>query len=164
MAHKSCEGVCVRVHGGLRKRRRRIDALPVLVDNMGIPFRVELGPLRHVVLAAVLPRTEPKQNKVNVMRAGLRENTVDLRVVELTLLGLKLLPVNGNFECIGMQILNCGPHFWKRRRPVARVVGLRTQHQKWRTIDHQSIAAVLLNDTRDRVHLHLCLHEWPDNG
>jgi len=50
-----------------------------------------------------------------------------------------------------MQILDRGPHFWKRRRPVAGVVGLRAKHQKWRAIDHQGIPAVLLNDTRDGV-------------
>jgi hypothetical protein len=30
------------------------------------------------VLAAVFPRAEPKQDKVNVVRAGLGENGVDL--------------------------------------------------------------------------------------
>jgi len=71
------------------------------------------------MLAAVLPCTEPKQNKVNAMRAGLRENTVDLRVVELTLLGLELLPVNGNLQCIGsvagqsLELLACAPSIRK---------------------------------------------------
>jgi hypothetical protein len=153
--HESSESAYVRFQGGPRKRRGRVHSFPILVDYVSVLFRIELHPLGHVVLAAVLPCAKPEQNKVNAMRAGLRENTVDLRVVELTLSGLELFPVDRDFECIGMQILDRGPHFWKHCRPVARVVGLRTKHQKWRTIDHQGIAAILVNDTRDWVFIHL---------
>ena len=109
------------------------------------------------MLTAVFPRAKPKQNQVNAMRAGLRENTVDLRVVELTLPGLELLPIDGNLQCIGVQVFNGGPHFWKCRRPVAGVVGLRAKHQKGRTVDHQGIASILLNNAWDRVLVHLCV-------
>ena len=159
MPHESSESAYVRVQRRLCKRRGRVNSFPVLVDNVGIPLGVELHPLRHVMLTAVLPCAKPKQNKVNATCAGLRKNTVDLRVVELTLLGLELLPVNGNLQCIGVQVFNRRPHFWKRCRPVAGVVGLRAKHQKGRTVDHQSIASVLLNDAWDRVLLHLCVRD-----
>ncbi len=149
--HEGGEGALVRFEGCRGKRGRRVNQLSALIGHMGIALGIELHPFGHIVLAAVLPGAEPEQNQVNVVLAGLGEDGVHRRVIELPLLGLELLPVDRRFERVGMEVFDGGPHLGERGRPVAGVVRLRAQHQKRRAVHQQCIASILLDQAGYRA-------------
>src|SRR5450759_2676946 len=77
---------------------------PFLSVRCGYLSGASFHPLRHVVLAAVLPGGEPKQNQANAMLASLGEERVDHGVVVLPLPGFKLLPVDRDFHRVDVEV------------------------------------------------------------
>ena len=132
-----------------RERRRRVRQIAVLVHHMRITLGVELHPLWHVVLAAVLPRPKPQNHQPHVMLAGLGQKQVDDAIVVLTLLRLKLLPVDRRFHGIDVEELHRRPDLGQRGRPGAGVMHLRAQHQVGSAVHEKGVAPVFLHDLRN---------------
>jgi len=135
VTHESGKSLGVGVERGSGEGRRRIERAAVLVDHARIAFGVQLHPLRHIVRVAVLPGAEPKQDQAQPVGASLSEQSVDDAVIELPLLGLDLLPVDRDLDCVGVQELHGRPNSWEHGGPTARVVHLRAQDEVGRAID-----------------------------
>src|SRR5256885_168829 len=95
---------------------------------------------------AVLPGAEPQQNEMYFVLARLRQQSVHHRVVEMSLLGFELLPVDGDLKRVGVQRFNRRPHLAQRCGPRAGVVGLRAEDQVGCAVYEECVAAVLLDD------------------
>jgi hypothetical protein len=63
------------------------------------------------VLAAVLPGGEPEQYQAHVVLASRGQKPVDRRKIEISRLLFDLIPVNGYFNRVGVQILHVVPVF-----------------------------------------------------
>ena len=78
-----------------------------------------LHPFGHIVVAAVLPGGEPEEDEPCIVGSGLLEQGIDKREIELVLLRLDLLPIDGYFQGIGMEVIYGLPEVWEHGRPGA---------------------------------------------
>src|SRR6266566_2325086 len=72
--------------------------------------------------APVLPGAEPKQNQMNMMLAGLRQQRVQHAVIKVVGLRFELLPINRHLDCVGVDELDRRPDFWQPSRLRNRIV------------------------------------------
>ncbi len=100
--HERGERMDIGVKRSLSERRWRIHRAAVFAGDVLVLLRIPLHPLRRVMLAAVLIESEPEQNQVNMMLAGLCEQRVCHGVVELPWLRLELFPVDRHLDRIGV--------------------------------------------------------------
>ena len=155
MSHESGEGRLVRFQRGGRKGRRRVHRLSVLVHHVRVTVGSQLHPLRHIVLASVLPGSEPEQHQAQVMLASLFQHGINCRVVVLALPRFKLLPVDRHLDRIDVEVFHGGPHLWKHVQPGAGVMHLGAQHQIRSVVHEEGEASVLFHDARNWALLNL---------
>ena len=124
MPHHRREYLRVGFHRCLSVRRRRIDRLSIAADDVGILSGIVLHPLGHVVVASVLPGAEPQQHQMHLVLPPFLEQRVNQRKIEHPRLRLDLLPVNRNFDGVGVQRLYRRPHLRQHARPGAGVMHL----------------------------------------
>src|SRR5208283_2150888 len=156
--HQRRKRALVRLQRRGCKRRRRVHSLPVPVHVMRIARGVHLHPVRHKVLAAVLPRGKPQRNHMYLVLARLRQDHVHHCEVVLSRLRLHLVPVHRDLHRVHVVVLQRRPQQRQPSRPRAGVPCLRRQHQIGSIVHHQRIPPVLLHQPRDGTRFHLRLH------
>ena len=72
---------------------------------------------------------------MELMGASALDDLVYVRVIEVSLSGFKLLPVDGSFHGIGMQGSHRLPDLRQFGWPAAGIVNLAAQNQKGATLD-----------------------------
>src|SRR5947207_2197814 len=78
---------------------------------------------------SVFPSSEPEENHVQIVRARTIYDRVNVFPIEFSGLRLHLLPINGSFNSVRVQLSQGLPHRRQLRRPCARVVNLAPEHQ-----------------------------------
>ncbi len=86
---------------------------------------------------------------MNFMFAGLGQKRIDHGIIESSLLGFQLFPINGDFDRIDVQEIHRGPNFGQNGGPSAGIVHLRAQDQIRRAVDDEGVSTVLLDDVRN---------------
>ena len=87
---------------------------------------------------------------------GAREKLIHDRVVELARLRLELLPIDRDFEGVGLGRLDGRPDPGQHRRPGAGIVALRAEDQERRAVHDQRVTSVFTHQMRQEVLICSC--------
>lgn len=146
MMHQRGKGLAVGLQRFTAERRKRIMKGSVFPHHARETPVVQLDPARRILRVGVFPGGKPQQHQPQVPGAGLFQQRVDHRKVEMPLLRLDLLPGDGHFHRVDVERLHRRPDTRQGTGPGAGIVGLRAQHQERRSIDDQRMAPLLLHD------------------
>ena len=97
---------------------------------------------------AVLPGAEPEQDNVKIVFTGAFDDGIHIAPVKLSLLRFHLLPIDGSFDGVRVQLGERIPDGRQLRWPAAGVVHLTAENQVRLPVDEQRPSAAFLDKPR----------------